>query len=390
MQASTILVTGGAGFIGANLVRHILQCGGHPRVLDDFSSGRWENLADLEPSIEVHEGDVRDLRALRRAGTSARAIFHLAAVPTLPDQDEARTLDVNVKGTLCALTVAKELKIPLVFASSAAVYGAHDAYLLHERMPPEPHTAIGMQKLAAENYCRLFHEQHEVKSVVLRVFHAFGPFEDGRTPQAGVVAKFAYALVSGRVPALTGDGMQTRDFIYVGNVCDAFLQAAQVPEAYGDVFNIGSGEATPLHLLYAQMADLAGVRALAGRAPAGRHELRHVRAALGRATSTLRFAPRIRLREGLEHTLAWHRARVAHDREHAWFTPGTPPTPAPTPTPATEPEAQALHGRVPSHLMIDRGEPVGPIGPHVEPAPSRIPAGDDDGIPLLEVEEVSA
>jgi UDP-glucose 4-epimerase len=321
MTTDTILVTGGAGFVGANLVRQILATGSRARVLDDFSTGRWENLAGLEPDVEVLEGDVRDLRTLRQVGSGMRALVHLAALPgTLDGQDEARTLDVNVKGTLCALMVARELRIPFVFASSAAVYG-RDNYLVHEKMPPEPRTPVGAHKLTGEIYCRLFYESHGTPTIVLRIFNTFGPHEDGRSPYASVVARFAHKLVSGGTPTIFGDGSQTRDLVYVSNVCDAILRAVRSVDAAGGVFNIGSGDGVAINLLYNQMAELAGVRRAPSRGPARPTDLRHVRAALGHAMRELRYAPTVRLREGLERTIAWHRGHKQEERAHEWFAP---------------------------------------------------------------------
>jgi UDP-glucose 4-epimerase len=319
------LVTGGAGFIGANLVRDLLSSRAQVRVLDDFSTGRWENLAEVEADIEVQEGDVRDLRALRRSAEGTRAIVHLAALPrTLPDQDETRMLDVNVKGTLCALMVARELHLPLVFASSSAVYGARDACLLYEKMPPEARTPLGTQKLACESYCRLFWESHSTRTVVLRIFNAFGPFEDPQAPAASVVARFAAAMVRGNTPVIFGDGAQTRDFVYVANVCDAIARAVRAVDAGGGVFNVGSGDSVAIKLLYNHLAELTGFRRAPVMAAARPGDLRHLRAALGHTTSVLRYAPRVRLRQGLEDTVAWHRQELERTKRAQWFSPSPP------------------------------------------------------------------
>jgi len=375
-----ILVTGGAGFIGANLIRHLLESGAQPRVLDDFSTGRWEHLSAVEHQIEVEEGDVRDLRTLRRAAEGVGAILHLAAVaPGGPRDDEARTLDVNVKGTLDALMVARELRIPLVFASSAAVYGARDACLLHEQMPPEPRTALGVYKLAGENLCRLFHERHGVQTVVLRIFHTFGPFEDGSSPHAGVVARFAHSLAAGKKSVVFGDGLQTRDLVYVSNVCEAFVQALRSRDAKGGFFNVGSGEGIAINLLYQQLCELGGVPCAPARGPARPGDTRHVRAALGHAAKGLCYAPRVRLREGLERTMAWHRERAVAERDRAWFS-GQPPAAsaaaeksAPAPAPALAPA------------------PARP--PRPAPAAASAQEPDEieaDDIPMLELEELGA
>jgi UDP-glucose 4-epimerase len=322
MTSERFLVTGGAGFIGANLVRFLLSAGIRARVLDDFSTGRWDFLREVDGEVEVQEGDVRDLRTLRRAAQGMRAICHLAAASAgQPGCDENRMLDVNVRGTLQALITARELRIPVVFASHAQVYGGRSACLLHERMPPEPATALGAQKLLGEHYCRLFHELHGTRTVALRLFSAFGPFEDGASLRASVVAKFAHAITSGRAPVVFGDGGQTRDLSYVDNVCAAFLLAARAVDVGGEVFNVGSGEGTPiLHLLHS-LSDLAGSPVRPVRAPARPGDVRHLRAALGHATARLRYATRVRLREGLERTLLWHQSQKHNQRRNDWFAP---------------------------------------------------------------------
>jgi UDP-glucose 4-epimerase len=319
---NVFLVTGGAGFIGANLARHLLRQGARVRVLDDFSTGRWENLAEIANDIEVVEGDVRDARIVKRAAQGTRGIFHLAALPAaLPDKDETRMLDVNVRGTLCALMAARDARVPLVYASSAAVYGVRDAYLLHEKMPPEPRTQLGAQKLAGENYCRLFTESYSTRTIILRLFNVFGPWENGATPHASVIARFAHALVRGQTPTLFGDGSQTRDFIYVSNVCDAMTRAIRAIDAAGETVNIGCGDGLALNLLYNQMAELCGLKRAPRKAPGKPGDLRHIRAALGHATALLKYAPIVRMREGLQKTIAWHKEQAGKENKTSWFTP---------------------------------------------------------------------
>jgi UDP-glucose 4-epimerase len=321
-SSNVFLVTGGAGFIGSNLVRLLLRQAAKVRVLDDFSTGRWENLAEISNDIEVMEGDVRDPRTVKRAAAGTRGIFHLAALPAaLPDKDETRMLDVNVRGTLCALIAARDSRVPLVFTSSAAVYGDRDAYLLHEKMPPEPRTQLGAQKLAGENYCKLFTDSYGTRTTILRLFNVYGPWENGASPHASVVARFAHALVRGQTPTLFGDGSQTRDFVYVSNVCEALCRAIRAIDAAGEVLNIGTGDGLALNLLYNQMADLCGIKRAPRRGPAKPGDLRHIRAALGHATKLLKYAPQVRTREGLSKTIAWHREQAGKQNKTNWFTP---------------------------------------------------------------------
>jgi nucleoside-diphosphate-sugar epimerase len=241
-----VLVTGGAGFIGSNLVRACLEDGESVRVLDDFSTGRRENLSAIREDVEIVEGSVVDLAAVREAVRGCDVVFHLAALPSVPlsVEDPVRTHAVNATGTLHVLEAAREIGVDrVVYASSCSVYGDRPKPPISESAPAQPVSPYALQKRVGELYLQRFHELYAVPGVGLRFFNVYGPDQDPRSPYAAVIPRFVSAVAKGETPVVFGDGAQVRDFVFVRDVAAACRTAAAAPEqASGQLFNVASGE----------------------------------------------------------------------------------------------------------------------------------------------------
>jgi UDP-glucose 4-epimerase len=302
-----VVVTGGGGFIGGNLVRALLDRGDRVRVLDNFSTGNRGNLAGLEDDIELVEGELRSYERVHAAMRQAEIVFHQGALPSVPRsvQDPLTTSAVNVEGTLNVLLAARDEGVRrTVFASSSSVYGSSGTLPRVETDHVDPIAPYAVSKLAAERYCVSFSRVYpELETVCLRYFNVFGPGQDPRSQYAAVVPRFITAADQGRPLSIYGDGEQSRDFTFVSNVVEANLLAADAAEANGAVLNIATG--TPVSVN--QLADLVGE--LTGRPvereylPTRAGDVRDSWADIGAAKRVLGYEPRIDLREGLQRTV---------------------------------------------------------------------------------------
>ncbi|RCK80596.1 MAG: UDP-glucose 4-epimerase [Candidatus Ozemobacter sibiricus] len=309
------LVTGGAGFIGSHIVDALLQEGWRVRVLDDFSTGRRANLAHVGKEIEILEGDVRDAAVCRRAVAGAEVVFHQAAIPSVPRSvaDPVGTHAVNLTGTVQMLTEARQAGVRrFVFASSSAIYGNDPELPKRETMRPAPLSPYAAQKLAGEYYLRVFQELQGIETVALRYFNVFGPRQDPASEYAAVIPKFITRMLAGTPPTIFGDGRQTRDFIYVGEVARANLLAAAAPAAAGRVINIAGGRRLDLLDLAATINEVLGARLEPVFAPPQPGDVRDSVADISQARAVLGFEPRLSFADGLRATVAWYRqARAA-------------------------------------------------------------------------------
>jgi nucleoside-diphosphate-sugar epimerase len=301
-----LLVTGGAGFIGSHLVRRLLVEGHEVRVLDNLYTGRRENLEDVARQIELIDGDVRELERTRRASKACEAVFHLAAVPSVPRSiaDPITTHETNATGTVNVLLAARDAGAGrVVFASSSSIYGSAEELPKRESTGPQPISPYAISKLAGENYCHSFFELFGLETVALRYFNVFGPRQDPDSQYAAVVPKFIRAFKAGQSPTIFGDGEQSRDFTYVGNVVEANLAALARPGVAGRVYNIACGQRTTLNELAAIIREQTGavVEALHGPPRAG--EVRHSHADVSLARRELGYEPRMSLAEGLRLTI---------------------------------------------------------------------------------------
>ena len=305
------LVTGGAGFIGSHLVERLTGLGHDVVVLDDFSTGRWDNLAPFEGSFELVEGSVTDPAACARAVDGADVVLHQAALGSVPRsiKDPVATHAVNATGTLNVFRAAVNAGVRrVVYASSSSAYGDTEELPKHEGMPPRPRSPYAVAKLAGEQYCRAFHASYGLEAVALRYFNVFGPRQDPASQYSAVIPLFATAALTGHSASIFGDGEQSRDFTFVHNVVDANLLAVEAPaEALGEVFNVGAGRRTTINELWATISDLAGYGGRAEYREARTGDVRHSLASLERTTAALGYVPKVDVEEGLRRTVAWYR-----------------------------------------------------------------------------------
>jgi UDP-glucose 4-epimerase len=309
-----VLVTGGAGFIGSHLVDALVARGDEVVVLDDLSTGRRENLAAAGAAARLIVGSVDDLDTVRAAVEGCALVYHEAAVASVQRTVEAptQTQRTNLAGTLNVLEAARGTGVRrVVFAGSAAVYGDTETMPLVESQTPRPMSPYAIEKLASEQYMGVWSALYGLETVTLRYFNVFGPRQDPGSPYSGVISIFVDRLITGRVPTIFGDGKQTRDFVYVEDVVRANLLAgtADARTVAGRDFNVARGEATDLNALYSMLAEVCGVSAPVGYAPARAGDIRHSLANIGALRETLGYTPQVPVAEGLARLVAWERGR---------------------------------------------------------------------------------
>lgn len=305
------LVTGGAGFIGSHIVRRLLELGHAVRVLDDFSTGSRDNLAEVSSDVEITAGDVRDADALERVANGCEVIFHEAAIVSVPYSIEhpMESHAVNVVGTLNTLEVARRVGARrVVFASSAAVYGAEPTLPKVESMLPAPISPYGVEKLTCEHYLAAWAHLFGVETVALRYFNVFGPRQDPSSPYSGVISVFVDRLLAGRGVTFFGDGRQTRDFVYAGDVAEANVLAASARGVSGRVYNVACGRETSLLDLATMIGDAVGRPVVRTFEPARVGDIARSSADIGRARDELGYAPAVTVEEGLRRLVAARRA----------------------------------------------------------------------------------
>ncbi len=306
------LVTGGAGFIGSHLVEGLLARGVQVRVLDNFATGKRENIAHLVDQIELLEGDVRNLTTVRTAMRKVDVVFHEAALPSVERSvnNPLESNDVNTTGTLNVLLAARDASVArVVYASSSAAYGNAPALPKEETMTPDPLSPYAVSKLAGEQYAKIFHALYGLSTVSLRYFNVFGPRQDPTTQYAGVIAKFISCALEGKPYPVFGDGEQSRDFTYVSNVVDANLLAAEATLDDAPMMNIAYGERASLNQIIGMLNELTHQNLPAQYLPERAGDVRHSHASLQRAKEILGYAPKVDLLEGLRRTLEWYKGK---------------------------------------------------------------------------------
>ena len=315
------LITGGAGFIGSHLASALVERGDRVRILDDLSSGRTDNLAHLDVGdlgsgspVELLRGDITSAADCLAATEGVEGVFHEAAQVSVPDslRDPERSYQVNVMGTLRVLEAMRSNGArKIVFAASSAAYGNSNEVPKVETMPADPVSPYAGGKVAAENLLRIWGEGFGLEPVALRYFNVFGPRQADDSPYTGVIAIFARALLEGRAPVIFGDGGQTRDFTFIGNVVDANLRAMDRTLDPGVVINVGSGDRISLNELLAAMQEEYGTALVPTFEDPRGGDVRDSLADVGRARELLGYEPLVDWRTGLKETLAWYRERTA-------------------------------------------------------------------------------
>jgi UDP-glucose 4-epimerase len=308
------LVTGGCGFIGSHLVAALLARGHRVRVVDNLTTGRRENLADLAADVELLVGDVADPEVARRAVQGCEIVFHLAALASVARSVEAPlpTHVANATGTLSLLLAARAAGVRrVIYAGSSSAYGDSVVLPKHEGLPPQPLSPYAAAKLAGEHYCAAFARSYGLETLTLRYFNVFGPRQDPASEYAAVVPRFITAMLHGQAPVIYGDGRQTRDFTYVDNVVEANLLAMEAPRADGAVFNVACGARYSLLDLVDRLNAILGTALAPRHAPARPGDVRHSQASIARAQEQLGYRVRVSFEEGLARTVAWYRERLA-------------------------------------------------------------------------------
>jgi UDP-glucose 4-epimerase len=308
------LVTGGAGFIGSHLVEALVNGGCRVTVLDDLSSGRESNLAPVAGRITFLRGSICDRRMVEKAAAGCEVVFHLAAVVSVPKtvDDPLGSAAVNETGSLNVLEAARGAQARrVVFASSSAVYGDDPTLPKREEMPPKPLTPYAVQKLVVEYYLSVYQSLYGLETVGLRFFNVFGPRQDPSSPYSGVISIFMKKALSGAPPVIYGDGCQSRDFVFVGDVVQALISAAKSSSAPGKVFNVGTGTSLTISGLWEMIAALSGSEAKPVNQPSRPGDIPHSLSAIDSAAADLGFVPRVSLETGLCLTLDWYRVSMA-------------------------------------------------------------------------------
>jgi len=304
------LVTGGAGFIGSNTVDELVRRGHSVVVLDDLSSSKEDNLAELRNKITLIKGSITDIEVVRKAMHDAEYVLHLAARTSVPRsvKDPIETNRINIDGTLNVLVAAKELKVKrVVFAASSSAYGETPTLPKVETMQPQPISPYGVTKFVGELYGQTFGRCYGLENVSLRYFNIFGPRQDPSSPYSGVLAKFCTAFLEDTQPIVFGDGEQTRDFTFVENAVQANLLACEAPNVSGKVFNVGVGGRVSLNDVLRELGRITGKTLEAKYDPARDGDIRDSQADITEAREFLGYAPQVTFEEGLARTFEWYR-----------------------------------------------------------------------------------
>ncbi|MEE8104941.1 MAG: NAD-dependent epimerase/dehydratase family protein [Planctomycetota bacterium] len=304
------VITGGAGFVGLNLVHHLASAGEKVVVFDDMSGAKKKNLRDLPKDVKVVEGSVLDLKELKKVMRSTDYMLHCAGQPSVLKsvKDPQKTLETNAQGTLNALTAARDAKVKrFIYIGSAAAYGESPSLPKVETMAETPLSPYAVSTIAAEHQCRVFFSTYGLQTVVLRAFNLYGPYQDPTGQYAPVVAKFLTALMDGNAPIVAGDGKQSRDFVHVADLVEAVKAACIAPKAEGELYNIASGSRITINGLVNMINNILGKEIQPKYEEARPGDIRHSLADTTKAEEMLGFRPRSSIMDGLQSTAEWYR-----------------------------------------------------------------------------------
>jgi len=307
------VVTGGGGFIGSHIVEELLRRKQTVRVIDNFSTGRRENIKAFEGNIELVEQDIASTPDLARHLRGADYVIHQAAIPSVPKSiiQPVPSHHANVTGTFNLLLAARDAGVKrVVYASSSSLYGDSITLPKHEGMMPNPLSPYGAQKLFGEMYCQVFTRTYGLETASLRYFNVFGPRQDPSSQYSGVLSLFITAVLRGQQPTIYGDGLQSRDFTYVKNVVDANLLACTAPGIAGEAFNVACGDRITVNSTLQLINKIAGSDINPIYADPRPGDIKHSQADIRKAQSKLGYNPEVNFEEGLRRTIDWYRASI--------------------------------------------------------------------------------
>ncbi|HET9309322.1 MAG TPA: SDR family oxidoreductase [Candidatus Sulfotelmatobacter sp.] len=311
---SLYLITGIGGFIGSSLAHTLLARGEQVRGVDNFSTGKRENIADILDRIDFQEADILNLDAMHKACVGVDFVLHQAAIPSVPKSvlDPLGSNRANVDGTVNLLVAARDAKVKrVVYAASSSAYGDTPTLPKHEGMKPDPISPYAVAKLASEHYMVSFYRCYQLETVCLRYFNIFGPRQDPSSPYSGVLAKFITLMLRGEQPTIHGDGEQSRDFTYIDNAVEANLLACKAPAAKsaGQVFNVATGRRVTLNETFQLLQPLTNFAGQPKHGPERSGDIKHSLADISKAEAGLGYKPTVDFEEGLRRTVEWYRSQ---------------------------------------------------------------------------------
>ena len=306
------LITGVAGFIGSSLARAILAQGDQVRGVDNFSTGKRDNLTEILDRIDFREADITDVHAMHRACAGVDFVLHEAAIPSVPKSviDPLGSNRANVDGTVNLLVAARDAKVKrVIYAASSSAYGDTPTLPKHEAMKPDPISPYAVAKLAGEHYMVSFYRCYGLETVCLRYFNVFGPRQDPSSPYSGVLARFITLMLRGEQPTIFGDGEQSRDFTYIDNVVKGNLLACQAPasQVAGQVFNLATGDRITLNETFNLLCGLTNYSGKPKYESERGGDIKHSLADIAKVEAALCYKPTVNFEEGLRRTVEWYR-----------------------------------------------------------------------------------
>ena len=311
---SIYLITGIAGFIGSSLARAVLAQGDQVRGVDNFATGKRENLEEIREHIDFRECSILDLGSMKDACVGVDFVLHQAAIPSVPKSvlDPLGSNAANVDGTVNVLVAARDAKVKrVVYAASSSAYGDTPTLPKHEEMKPNPISPYAVAKLASEYYMTSFYRCYGLETVCLRYFNIFGPRQDPSSPYSGVLAKFITQMLSGESPTILGDGEQSRDFTYIDNTVSANLLACRAPaQVCGQVFNVATGRRANLKETFAILKKITGFGGEVKFGPERSGDVKHSLADISKTEKYLAYKPLVHFEDGLKKTVDWYRTQM--------------------------------------------------------------------------------